>query len=127
MNSIAQICHTDLSAHTSTGERPDPALPPSTSLGSTTVSTSPFASTPTPFADEDETRVARARRKATLLATAMVRDPLDRTVHEEMRRFLDEESEPALLSWEAMLTRTPAELRDRIRVVITDLAHREAS
>lgn len=92
------------------------------------MSTSPFSvSAAASLTDTDETRVAKARRKAILLATAMVREPLDRGTHEAMLRFLVEDSEVALRSWDALLTRDPAELRDRIRVAITDLAHRRAS
>ncbi|MCM2430883.1 hypothetical protein [Streptomyces sp. RKAG337] len=80
-----------------------------------------------PLLDDDETRVARARRQLTQLGTALVRDPLDRRVHQALRTYMDHDSEAALLSWEAMLQRTPEELRERIRAVITAHAERKAS
>ncbi|MFJ6438234.1 hypothetical protein [Streptomyces sp. NPDC091416] len=78
-------------------------------------------------ADADETRVACARIAATRLGTALVRDPLDRTVHEQMRQFLDRDSEPALRSWEALKARTPQELKARIAELLTAQAQRSAS
>ncbi|MGW1496353.1 hypothetical protein [Streptomyces sp. NPDC002402] len=80
-----------------------------------------------PLADEDETRVAAARVTATRLGTALVRDPLDRTVHEEMRQFLDHDSEPALMSWETLKSRTPEQLKARIAALLTAQAQRSAS
>ncbi|MER6118016.1 MULTISPECIES: hypothetical protein [unclassified Streptomyces] len=77
--------------------------------------------------DEDETRVARARRQLTELGTALVLAPFDRGVHQALRRFMERDSEPALQSWESMLQRTPDELRERIRAVITAQAERRAS
>lgn len=80
-----------------------------------------------PLADEDETRVATARITATRLGTALVRDPLDRTVHEQMRHFLDHDSEPALMSWETLKSRTPEQLKSRIAALLTAQAQRSAS
>jgi hypothetical protein len=80
-----------------------------------------------PLADEDETRVATARITATRLGTALVRDPLDRTVHEQMRHFLDHDSEPALMSWETLKSRTPEQLKSRIAALLTAQAQRNAS
>ncbi len=80
-----------------------------------------------PLLDDDEARVARARLQLTQLAADLVRDPLSRTVHQALRAFLETDSEPALRSWEAMLARSPEELRERIRTVITSQAERRAS
>ncbi|GHG22818.1 hypothetical protein ACFFSH_28855 [Streptomyces filamentosus] len=80
-----------------------------------------------PLADEDETRVASARITATRLGTALVRDPLDRTVHEQMRQFLDNDSEPALQSWEVLKARTPEQLKSRIAELLTAQAQRSVS
>ncbi|MCG7524037.1 hypothetical protein MHW47_06220 [Streptomyces sp. OfavH-34-F] len=80
-----------------------------------------------PLLDEDETRVARARRQLTQLGTALVLDPLDRGVHQALRHFMEADSEAALRSWESMLRRSPEELRERIRAVITAQAERRAS
>ncbi|QCX82172.1 hypothetical protein C9F11_42960 (plasmid) [Streptomyces sp. YIM 121038] len=79
------------------------------------------------LADEDETRVASARITATRLGTALVRDPLDRTVHEQMRHFLDHDSEPALRSWAALKARTPEELKSRIAELLMAQAERSVS
>lgn len=79
------------------------------------------------LADEDETRVASARLTATRLGTALVRDPLDRTLHEQMRQFLDNDSEPALRSWEALKARTPEQLKSRITELLTAQAERSVS
>lgn len=80
-----------------------------------------------PLLDEDETRVARARRQLTQLGTALVLDPLDRGVHQALRHYMECDSEAALRSWESMLRRSPEELRERIRAVITAQAERRAS
>ncbi|MEU9255737.1 hypothetical protein AB0D66_28300 [Streptomyces sp. NPDC048270] len=80
-----------------------------------------------PLLDDDETRVAQARRHLTHLGTALVRDPLDRRVHQALRAYMEKDSEAALQSWEVMLQRTPEELRERIRTVITAQAERQAS
>ncbi|MCX5216190.1 hypothetical protein OG689_44450 [Kitasatospora sp. NBC_00240] len=72
-----------------------------------------------PLFDEDERRVAQARRRLTQLGAALVRNPLDREVHQEVRAFFEAESESALRSWEVLLTRSPDELRARIRAVLT--------
>lgn len=80
-----------------------------------------------PFLDEDETRVAQARRQLTELGTALVRDPLNRRVHEALSQFLERDSEAALRSWESMLQRSPEELRERIRDVLTAQAERRLS
>ncbi|MCX4682317.1 hypothetical protein OG413_44860 [Streptomyces sp. NBC_01433] len=79
------------------------------------------------LADEDETRVASARITATRLGTALVRDPLDRTVHEQMRHFLDHDSEPALKSWDVLVSRTPEQLKSRIVELLTARAERSVS
>ncbi|MFD8887515.1 hypothetical protein ACFV0H_34255 [Streptomyces erythrochromogenes] len=77
--------------------------------------------------DADEARVARASRDLTLLAAALVSRPMDRDLHEQMRAFLDSESEPALASWDVLLARTPAQLKERISTVLTVQALRTAS
>lgn len=77
-----------------------------------------------PLLDEDERRVAQARRRLTQLGAALVRNPLDRDVHQEVRAYLEAESESALRSWEALLARSPEELRARIRAVLTAQAER---
>lgn len=92
----------------------------STHLGSHHGSTSPLL-------DDDEARVAKARHRLTQLAAALVRDPLNRTVHDELQRYLATEAEPALQSWDVLLARTPEQLRERIRAVITGQAGRRAS
>lgn len=63
--------------------------------------------------------MARASRQLIQLGVALVCHPMDRRVHQRMRLFLDTESEQALASWEALMARTPQELRERIRTVIT--------
>lgn len=80
-----------------------------------------------PTLDADEERVARARRRLTMLATALVQNPLDRQVHKDLRAFMDSESEPALQSWETLLSRTPDELRQRIRTLLESQVTRRAS
>ncbi|NUK15804.1 MULTISPECIES: hypothetical protein [Streptomyces] len=80
-----------------------------------------------PPLDDDEERVARARRRLTVLATALVQNPLDRQVHQDLRAFMDSESEPALQSWEALLSRSPDELRERIRTLLGSHVARRAS
>ncbi|MER6199856.1 hypothetical protein ABT234_21105 [Streptomyces sp. NPDC001586] len=77
--------------------------------------------------DADEARVARASRDLTLLAAALVSRPMDRDLHAQMRAFLDSESEPALASWDVLLARTPAQLKERISTVLTVQALRTAS
>ncbi|MFZ3491644.1 hypothetical protein ACODT5_00125 [Streptomyces sp. 5.8] len=79
------------------------------------------------LADDDETRVAVARITATRLGTALVRDPLDRNVHDEMRRFLEHDSEPALTSWETLKSRTPEQLKARISALLTAQAQRSSA
>jgi hypothetical protein len=71
--------------------------------------------------------VARARRRLTQLGTALVRDPLDRRVHQALRAFMETDSEAALRSWEVILQRTPEELRARIRAVLSACAKRRPS
>ncbi|MEU0111931.1 hypothetical protein ABZ313_42230 [Streptomyces sp. NPDC006251] len=89
------------------------------------MSTLPTQHSPAaPLLDADEERVARARRRLTLLATALVQNPLDRQVHQDLRAFMDSESEPALQSWEALLSRSPEELRERIRTLLEGQARR---
>ncbi|GAA1227377.1 hypothetical protein [Streptomyces rhizosphaericus] len=85
------------------------------------------ASTGRQLLDTDETRVARASRHLTKIAAAMVSQPMDRDLHEQMRGFLARESEPALASWEVLLARTPDELKERISTVLTAQALRRAS
>ncbi|MEU2514714.1 hypothetical protein [Streptomyces syringium] len=80
-----------------------------------------------PVPDADELLVARARRQAILLAAALVREPLDRKVHQDLRTFVENDSEPALRAWESLLSRTPEELRDRIRTVLLRHTSRRAS
>lgn len=77
--------------------------------------------------DADEARVARASRELTKIAAALVSRPMDRDLHEQMRAFLDSDSEPALASWDLLLARTPAELKERISTVLTVQALRTAS
>ncbi|WP_327740614.1 hypothetical protein OG749_47145 (plasmid) [Streptomyces nojiriensis] len=77
--------------------------------------------------DSDEARVARASRELTKIAAALVSRPMDRDLHEQMRAFLDSESEPALTSWDVLLARTPAQLKERISTVLTVQALRTAS
>ncbi|MFD8416559.1 hypothetical protein ACFV2Q_33260 [Streptomyces sp. NPDC059650] len=77
--------------------------------------------------DADEARVARASRDLTKIAAALVSRPMDRDLHKQMRAFLDSESEPALASWDALLARTPAQLKERISTVLTVQALRTAS
>ncbi|MFD8947758.1 hypothetical protein ACFV0B_02710 [Streptomyces xanthophaeus] len=77
--------------------------------------------------DADEARVARASLALTTIAAALVSRPMDRDLHEQMRAFLDGESEPALASWDALLARTPAQLKERISTVLTVQALRTAS
>ncbi|MFF2378421.1 hypothetical protein ACFVUW_28930 [Streptomyces xiamenensis] len=80
-----------------------------------------------PLLDEDETLVAHARHQLTRLGTALVLDPLDRGVHLELRHFMECYSEAALRSWDSMLQRSPEELSERIRAVISAQADRKAS
>lgn len=92
------------------------------------MSTLPHPHAPSvPSLDDDEERVARARRRLTGLATALVLNPLDRQVHEDLRTFMDSESEPALQSWEALLSRSPDELRERISALLSSQVTRRAS
>jgi hypothetical protein len=92
------------------------------------VSTLPHPHGPSvPPLDDDEERVARARRRLTGLATALVLNPLDRQVHADLRDFMDSESEPALQSWEALLSRSPDELRERISALLGSQVARRAS
>ncbi|MER5549982.1 hypothetical protein ABT072_48255, partial [Streptomyces sp. NPDC002589] len=77
--------------------------------------------------DADEARVARASRELTKIAAALVSRPMDRALHEQMRDFLDRESESALASWDVLLARTPAQLKERISTVLTVQALRTAS
>ncbi|WP_245239070.1 hypothetical protein [Streptomyces sp. MZ04] len=77
--------------------------------------------------DADEARVARASRELTKIAAAIVSRPMDRDLHEQMRAFLARESEPALASWDVLLTRTPDELKERISTVLTAQALRSSS
>ncbi|MFF2378347.1 hypothetical protein ACFVUW_28555 [Streptomyces xiamenensis] len=69
--------------------------------------------------DADEARVARASRELTKIAASMVSRPMDRDLHEQMRFFLASQSEPALASWDVLLSRTPQELKERISTVLT--------
>ncbi|MFI1258940.1 hypothetical protein ACH4U6_34910 [Streptomyces netropsis] len=71
-----------------------------------------------PMAEPEELLVARARRQAILLAAALVREPLNRKVHQDLRAFVERDSEPALRAWESLVARHPDELRERIRVVL---------
>ncbi|WP_439681472.1 hypothetical protein [Embleya sp. MST-111070] len=77
--------------------------------------------------DDDESRVAAARRQVTRLAAALVLEPLDRDLHEALRAFLDNDSEPALQSWDALLSRTPEELRARIHALLTARGDRRSA
>ena len=77
--------------------------------------------------DADEARVARASRDLTKIAASLVSRPMDRELHQQMRAFLDRESEPALASWDVLLARTPAELKERISTVLTVQALRAVS
>ncbi|WP_331729385.1 hypothetical protein OG592_43805 (plasmid) [Streptomyces avidinii] len=77
--------------------------------------------------DADEARVARASLELTTIAAALVSRPMDRDLHAQMRAFLDSESEPALTSWDALLARTQAQLKERISTVLTVQALRTAS
>ncbi|MEV7004011.1 hypothetical protein AB0N62_41185 [Streptomyces sp. NPDC093982] len=85
------------------------------------------AGTGRPLLDADEARVARASRELALLAAALVSRPMDRELHEQMWTFLDWESEPALASWDVLLARTAAQLKERISTVLTVRALRTAS
>ncbi|MFC5149001.1 hypothetical protein [Streptomyces aureoversilis] len=69
-------------------------------------------------ADAEELLVARARRQALLLAAALVREPMNRKVHQDLRTFVEKDSEPALRAWESLISRHPDELRERIRTVL---------
>ncbi|MEV4506652.1 hypothetical protein [Streptomyces klenkii] len=71
-----------------------------------------------PVADAEELLVAHARRQAILLAAALVREPLNRKVHQDLRTFVEKDSEPALRAWESLISRHPDELRERIRTVL---------
>ncbi|MFE3559864.1 hypothetical protein ACFXKW_34155 [Streptomyces sp. NPDC059193] len=77
--------------------------------------------------DADEARVARASRELTKIAAALVSRPMDRQLHAQMRAFLEQESQQALASWDALLARTPDELKERISTVLTVQAARRAS
>lgn len=77
--------------------------------------------------DVDEARVARASRRLTQIAAALVSRPMDRQLHAQMRTFLDKESQAALASWDVLLARTPDELKERISTVLTAQAVRRAS
>ncbi|WP_424892410.1 hypothetical protein [Streptomyces sp. XH2] len=77
--------------------------------------------------DADEARVARASRQLTQLAAALVSRPMDRDLHARMRDFLDQESGPALASWDVLVSRTPDQLKERISTVLTAQAMRRAS
>jgi hypothetical protein len=61
------------------------------------------------------------------MAAALVSRPMDRQLHTDLRAFLESESEPALASWDVLLARTPDELKERIRTVLTTQAARSAS
>ncbi|MFI6689300.1 hypothetical protein [Streptomyces sp. NPDC050485] len=87
----------------------------------------PPAGTGRQLLDADEARVARASRELTKIAAALVSRPMDRDLHEQMRAFLSRDSEPALASWDVLLSRTPAELKERISTVLTVQALRTAS
>ncbi|MFJ8015029.1 hypothetical protein [Streptomyces sp. NPDC096339] len=68
--------------------------------------------------DTDWTRVVRSSRRLTHIAASLVTRPMDRELHAQMRTFLDDESEPALASWNVLLASTPDELRERIATVL---------
>lgn len=91
------------------------------------TTTSSPADTGRQLLDTDEARVARASRHLTQIAVALVSRPMDRELHAQMRSFLDKESEPALASWDVLISRTPDELKERISTVLTAQAVRKSS
>lgn len=77
--------------------------------------------------DADEARVARTSRELTKIAAALVSRPMDRKLHEQMRAFLERESEASLASWDVLVQRTPDQLKERISTVLTVHALRRSS
>jgi hypothetical protein len=67
--------------------------------------------------DTAEGRVACASRELTKIAAALV--SRDRELHEQMRVFLDRDSEPAPASWDVLLARTPDQLKERMSTILT--------
>lgn len=81
---------------------------------------------PTLHLDEVETRVVRARIRASGLGAALQSAPLDRTVHASVRDYMDTDSEADLHCWAALVSRGREQLRPRFLEVMGALIARRA-